>query len=157
MPPTPRTNLRGSFFQFFRRAGPQHAFKKISGTRRSVYCLNLSPVRRLQLDKTPKNEKINEKKFSGDVCYQASCDACYQASCDAQSTKKLNLAFFSIFGGVLRTAAKNRKKCLMKTWKLKRVHMVKKVSLRLENRFNMVTKPFIAFFSIFGGVLRTAA
>ena len=26
-----------------------------------------------------------------------------------------NLAFFPIFGGVLRTAAKNRKKCLMKT------------------------------------------
>ena len=27
-----------------------------------------------------------------------------------------NLTFFSILGGVLRTAAKNRKKCLMKTW-----------------------------------------
>ena len=28
-----------------------------------------------------------------------------------------NLAFFSIFGGVLRTAAKNRKKCLMKSYR----------------------------------------
>ena len=27
-----------------------------------------------------------------------------------------NLVFFPIFGGVLRTAAKNRNKCLMKTW-----------------------------------------
>ena len=36
-----------------------------------------------------------------------------------QKSKKVineNLAFFPIFGGVLRTAAKNRKKCLMKTW-----------------------------------------
>ena len=41
-----------------------------------------------------------------------------------------NLAFFSIFGGALRAAAKNRKKCLTKNF---------------------------AFFSIFGGVLRTAA
>ena len=44
------------------------------------------------------NEKINEKQIPKKL------------------TKKLNLAFFSIFGGVLRTAAKNRKKCLMKTW-----------------------------------------
>ena len=36
-----------------------------------------------------------------------------------QKSKKMlneNLAFFPIFGGVLRTAAKNRKKCLMETW-----------------------------------------
>ena len=42
-----------------------------------------------------------------------------------------NFAFFSIFGGVLRTAAKNRKKCFETS--------------------------YFAFFSIFGGVLRTAA
>ena len=42
-----------------------------------------------------------------------------------------NFAFFSMFGGVLRTAAKNRKKCFETS--------------------------YFAFFSIFGGVLRTAA
>ena len=62
MPPTPRTNLRGSVSQFFRRAGPQHAFKNFSGTPRSVYCLNLSPVRRLQLDKTPKKRNAKNRK-----------------------------------------------------------------------------------------------
>ena len=67
--------FRGSFSQFFRRAGPKHIFKKFSGTPRSVYCLNLSSVRRLQLDKTPKNEmqKIDEKKswiFGVDFCFQ---------------------------------------------------------------------------------------
>ena len=55
MPPTPRTNLRASFSQFFWRAHPQRAFKKFSGTPRFVYCQNFIPVRRLQLDKTPKN------------------------------------------------------------------------------------------------------
>ena len=62
MPPTPRTNPRASFSQFFRRARPQHALNKFSGTSRSVYCQIFSPVRRLQLDKTPKNRNAKNQK-----------------------------------------------------------------------------------------------
>ena len=52
--------------------------------------------------------------------------------CRQKSKKMLNetLAFFSMFGGVLRTAAKNRKKCLMKTWH----SALNLVSFRFESR-----------------------
>ena len=46
-------------------------------------------------------------------------DFWWRATHRRQKSKKMlneNLACFSIFGGVLRTAAKNRKKCLTKTW-----------------------------------------
>ena len=68
MPPTPRTNLRGSFSEFSRRAGPQHILNFFSGTPRFVYCFNLSPVRRLQLDKTPK--KRNAKKIANFLLFE---------------------------------------------------------------------------------------
>ena len=42
--------------------------------------------------------------------------------------------FFSMFGGVLRTAAKNRKKCLMAK--------IIGVLIWLKKRFNMVLKTF---------------
>ena len=46
-------------------------------------------------------------------------------SCDACSTNKLNLPCFSIFGGVLRTAAKNRKTC-----ETKRMHFFRFLAAR---------------------------
>ena len=61
--------------------------------------------------KQKRNELTNVFRMFSDFWRRAT-------RCRQKSKKMLNetVAFFPIFCGVLRTAAKNRKKCLMKPW-----------------------------------------
>ena len=120
-------------------------------------------------------------ELSDRVCQSQDVMNVYPAMSTQKSLKKINFAFFSIFGGVLRTtaknkknmldvnlafcsmfgsvlrtAAKNRKKCLMKTlhfWR-RAAHRRQKSKKKLENK---VSQNFFRQHYSNGGVLEKSA